>query len=772
MYPTQWFFQFILVALTLLPVQSVLAQITIAEESAPGTVTLSEPLDKEAVRDLVSRLNDDQVRDLLIQRLDAVADKEDEANKESSVAVLQQGFQRYWDNLYHSLSNIGNIGQVYSKAHAAIKPVLGTLSYWHLALHSLLAIGLGIVAERIVAFLFRKSKQRLIESHSTSLWGILKILYTRLSMDILGVIAFGIVSSIVISRLHEPGTYTHGLVNVAKMTVFGGWLAYVICRFFFAPSRPELRICKTTDARAWRLTISFSLLAAYIVGQHNLFYVLLAIGQDKYGGMEYMATLGMLINMSMYIAAIAVIWYNRAGLTEVLRENKQRVSLAIGVDAPTDVSWFAVHWPKIACVLIVCKYFLVEVVMASTNVGVYSTAAVYITFVVIFLWPGIDANVSLFVARGIATPDDETEAGSKARRNMQQGLLRVGRVLVVGTVLFALAKLWGVDMLGLAQSGLGAKAAATLIELLFVLLFAYMLWEMMSILIGRWLAAEGGAPDDQAPDAAGGEGGGTSMSRVATLLPIIHKSGKVLVVLMSIIMILDIMGFNIGPIIAGAGVVGLAVGFGAQTLVKDIVSGLFFLADDAFRVGETIIAGDTQGAVEKISLRSLRLRHHEGLVHTIPYGEIPQVTNFSRDWAILKLRFRVPHDTDVNKVKKIFKKIGAEMLEDPVIGPDFLQPFKSQGVAEVDENGMVVRGKFMAKPGKQFTIRKEVFVRVQKAFEEAGIPFARKQVMVHIPGLDKDNSLSDDEVHTVAAAAADAAEEPAVQAPPKPGLQG
>jgi len=86
--------------------------------------------------------------------------------------------------------------------------------------------------------------------------------------------------------------------------------------------------------------------------------------------------------------------------------------------------------------------------MASTNVGVYSTAAVYITFVVIFLWPGIDANVSLFVARGIQTPEDETEAAGKARRNMQQGLLRVGRVLVVGVVLFALAKLWGVDLHG------------------------------------------------------------------------------------------------------------------------------------------------------------------------------------------------------------------------------------------------------------------------------------------------------------------------------------
>ena len=745
---------------------------TTGTEVAPAPVTIDQPLSKEAVRDLVSRLNDDQVRDLLIQRLDAVADAEQQSEGGGAIEVLSLGFKQFGNNLLMAMANIGNVGQVFSKAHDAIKPVLGEQGYIDVVLRTLLAIGAGLIAERIVAFVFRRSKQRLIDSYPTRLWDILRTLYSRLSMDILGVVAFAVASSGVISHSYEPGTYTHGLATAGKMTVVGGWLAYVICRFFFAPRRPELRICKTSDARAMRMTVSFSLLAAYIVGLHNVFYVLLRIGQDHYGGIEYMAALGMFLNMSMYILAIAVVWYNRDGLTEVLLENKRRVSAAIGVEAPSDLSWFAAHWPLIASILIICKYFLVEVVMASTNVGVYSTAAVYITFVVIFLWPGIDANVSLFVARGIQTPEDETEAAGKARRNMQQGLLRVGRVLVVGVVLFALAKLWGVDLHGLAQSGLGAKAAGALIELLFVLLFAYMLWELMSVLIGRWLAAEGGAPDDQAMDAIGGEGGGTSMSRVATLLPIIHKSGKFLVVVMSIIMVLDIMGFNIGPILAGAGVVGLAVGFGAQTLVKDIVSGLFFLADDAFRVGETIDVGGTQGAVEKISLRSLRLRHHEGLVHTIPYGEIPQVTNFSRDWAILKLRFRVPHDTDVNKVKKIFKKIGAEMMEDPVIGPDFIQPFKSQGVAEVDENGMVVRGKFMAKPGKQFTIRKEVFVRVQKAFEDAGIPFARKQVMVHIPGLDKDSQLTDDDVKSIAAAAADAAEDAAAPAPPRPGLQG
>mgnify|MGYP006452507837 CR=1 FL=1 len=99
------------------------------------------------------------------------------------------------------------------------------------------------------------------------------------------------------------------------------------------------------------------------------------------------------------------------------------------------------------------------------------------------------------------------------------------------------------------------------------------------------------------------------------------------------------------------------------------------------------------------------------------------------------------------------------MLQDPELGKDFLQPFKSQGVAEVDHNGIVVRGKFMAKPGRQFMIRKEVYGRVQKAFEEAGIPFARKQVMVHIPGLEKTDELRPEHLQAIGAAAAEEADD-------------
>jgi small-conductance mechanosensitive channel len=198
-------------------------------------------------------------------------------------------------------------------------------------------------------------------------------------------------------------------------------------------------------------------------------------------------------------------------------------------------------------------------------------------------------------------------------------------------------------------------------------------------------------------------------------------------------MALSSLGVDIGPLLAGAGVVGLAIGFGAQTLVKDIVSGVFFLLDDAFRLGEYIEVGGVKGTVEKISIRSMRLRHHRGALNTVPYGEIGHLTNQSRDWVIVKLEFLVPHDTDLAKVKRIFKRIGAELQADPAMGPNLLDPLKSQGVLRVDDSGLVIRAKFMARPGEQFVIRREVFQRVQKAFEEGGIPFARRQVAVYVP---------------------------------------
>ena len=176
---------------------------------------------------------------------------------------------------------------------------------------------------------------------------------------------------------------------------------------------------------------------------------------------------------------------------------------------------------------------------------------------------------------------------------------------------------------------------------------------------------------------ADGEVLGTGLSRLETLLPLLRKFVFVAMIVVVAMIVISSLGINIGPLLAGAGVVGIAVGFGAQTLVRDILS--------AFRIGEYIDVGEGKGTVERMSFRALMLRHQLGQINTIPFGVIRRVTNYSRDWAIMKLELRVPFDTDLEKVRKIVKQVGKEILADPEYGPNFIQPLKSQGVHRMDE---------------------------------------------------------------------------------------
>ncbi|MEO1093250.1 MAG: mechanosensitive ion channel family protein, partial [Pseudomonadota bacterium] len=172
------------------------------------------------------------------------------------------------------------------------------------------------------------------------------------------------------------------------------------------------------------------------------------------------------------------------------------------------------------------------------------------------------------------------------------------------------------------------------------------------------------------------------------------------------------------------------MGFGAQTLVKDVITGVFYLVEDAFRKGEYIETGAGKGVVEKISLRSVQLRHHRGPVFTVPFGEMGVIQNHSRDWVKIKFMLRIPFDSDLNRVRKVIKAVGQELADDPELGPQFLAPVKSQGVTQVDDSGFVIGVKFMCKPGDQFVIRREAYSRIKQAFAANGIEFATRRVIV------------------------------------------
>ena len=219
-------------------------------------------------------------------------------------------------------------------------------------------------------------------------------------------------------------------------------------------------------------------------------------------------------------------------------------------------------------------------------------------------------------------------------------------------------------------------------------------------------------------------------SRLTTVLPMVRVLVGVAITLMTVMVALSQLGVNIGPLLAGASVFGLAISFGSQALVRDIVSGIFFMSDDAFRLGEYIDTGRLKGTVERISVRSVRLRHQNGQVHTIPYGQLTAITNFSRDWQTVKFNVRLSRDADIEKVRKTVKQIGVEMMQDPELGRELLMPLKLQGVAEITDNALVVRLKFTVKPAKPSWVQREALKRVYRVFGEKNIEFASGTITV------------------------------------------
>ncbi|KIN71184.1 mechanosensitive ion channel family protein [Sulfitobacter guttiformis] len=294
-----------------------------------------------------------------------------------------------------------------------------------------------------------------------------------------------------------------------------------------------------------------------------------------------------------------------------------------------------------------------------------------------------------------------------------------------------------------------------LLDIMVIIFLGYVVYHAFRIWIDTKIAEESGEEVAAEP---GDEGGASSASRLATLLPLFRNFTLIVVVVTIILIVLMEIGINVGPLFAGAGIVGVAVGFGSQALVRDIFAGAFFLFDDAFRKGEYLDVGGVKGTVEKISVRSFQLRHHLGALHTIPFGELQVMTNYSRDWVIMKLPLRVTYDTDVEKVRKLIKQLGNELLEDPVIGQNFIAPLKSQGVIEMQDSAMIIRVKFMTKPGDQWLVRKRVYEDIRALFERESIKFAHREVTVRLAD-GKVEDMTEAQKRDVAAAAHAALEE-------------
>jgi len=219
--------------------------------------------------------------------------------------------------------------------------------------------------------------------------------------------------------------------------------------------------------------------------------------------------------------------------------------------------------------------------------------------------------------------------------------------------------------------------------------------------------------------------------RTETLRHIIRSVSRTVLILLVLLTISSEFGFNIGPVLASAGIVGLAVGFGAQSLVKDVISGFFILFEDQFGVGDVVKIGDFSGVVERMTLRATVLRNLEGQVYVVPNGNIQHVTVMTKEWARAVLDVTVPHKEELSHVFDVLQKIGTRLAQD---WPDrVLEQPSLLGVERLDDSGVTIRSIVKTPPFKQPEVLREWRRRVKEEFDRSGIEFAQKNVLEPTP---------------------------------------
>jgi small conductance mechanosensitive channel len=230
---------------------------------------------------------------------------------------------------------------------------------------------------------------------------------------------------------------------------------------------------------------------------------------------------------------------------------------------------------------------------------------------------------------------------------------------------------------------------------------------------------------------------GEAAKRLNTLRSVIGYGVTVGIVGVALMMIFDKLGINIGPVLAAAGIVGLAVGFGAQQLVQDIISGFFILIEDQIRVGDVVNIAGKGGLVEKVSLRMTVLRDLSGNVHYVRNGQIDVITNMTKDFSYWLLELGIDYGEDPDRVTEVMREVSAEMETDPEFGKDILEPIEVLGLNEFGDSSMVVAARLKTRPIRQWAVGREFRRRLKRAFDARGITIPFPQMTVSTRGLEQ-----------------------------------
>lgn len=591
---------------------------------------------------------------------------------------------------------------------ASFRPLIGQ------AMPVVMILVLAWMAEIMTNRLLARYRKQIADRDSQNRVFMLGLALVRAALRLGSLLVFTIVS-IVSWFFIRPDLSVSSIAFQIFIVYIVGRIILIISRLFLAPSAPSLRLVSLGSKASlslflWIRRLVIVTLAGYLVAGTALMF-----GLPSRGFSGLMDILGMIILVMMIVHILK----NRTGMASWIRGPET---------APAD------------------RRTVIGYIRHSLAAIWHILAIFYLVGAFLIWWQNIDGGffylirgtvltvLLMLVARMVIHFVSDRLLQGKAVSRFMQGEIPILEqrlkyyapiifVILRGVITFitaiAILEAWKVDAHRWLAEPVVRQFLSVIFSMVLVVGIAVVIWEIVNITTEHYLA-ECGKPGHTPEHGV----------RLRTLLPLIRKALSIVLTVMVMMILLSEFGVNIGPLLAGAGIIGLAVGFGAQKLVQDVITGIFILLEDAVGIGDVVTVAGVGGLVEDISIRSIRLRDLSGSVHTIPFSSVDTVTNMTRLYSYYLIDIGVAYREDTDQVSDVCREIVENMRSEPEFTPDILEPLEILGVDRFDDSAVIIKARIKTRPIRQWAVGREFNRRMKKRFDELGIeiPFPHQTI--------------------------------------------
>jgi small-conductance mechanosensitive channel len=519
--------------------------------------------------------------------------------------------------------------------------------------------------------------------------------------DALAVVAFWVAGRLVLGQIGDSQSVTGKVGQIFLMTLIYWRVFNLVFRAWLRPDAPAGRIAPVDDTAARSLLVGLNLMILLPLSADKLEDFLLVTGATaeavNVAEFFYIAVTG--------VALMAIVWYWRREMAAWLTAMVPEGGFARRLKLDIARNWWIgglVFYGLMGAAELYGE-------LTGNDAAPRGLDVIEGALMALLLFETLMYRVTRHIVSELPMAGDVVADCVRLAARLYVAIV-VAQALMVQVLAASTAAEWAVHDRGAKIAALSAVAI-------------YALWRFLRYRMDSYIAANPLPSADSTGETE--DDGQVSASRLRTLMPLLRAVSGGVIAVIGTLLVLSELGVNITPLIAGASVLGLAISFGSQSLVRDVVSGVFFLAEDSFRIGEYLDCSKVKGTVEGFSVRSLRLRHQNGQLHIVPFGQVGHITNFSRDWTVVKFTLAFTQGTDIELLRKTVKKMGLDMMAEPAFKSVLMQPLKMQGVVDIKDSSVIIRFKYMARPNNPGIVQRVAVRRMYDTFPALGIQFAQ-----------------------------------------------